>query len=182
MEAGPIQGVIKVKSGIWAPQHDDEDTNGSAYVLLFSHGGQTWFVRAFAPPAGPLVYDYGTYAGVNTFTSLGPTTGAVVSGTGGRVTMDIPAATGATAGQVLANPYVLTYDGITGGVPDWVDHAPGGTLPTDWARGADYTVGPCDTGGGATVAVQLTAPAKIVGGGKNATITGKALPGKPAWT
>jgi hypothetical protein len=103
----------------------------------------------------------------------------VISGPAGSVTLDIPAATGATTGEVLANPYVLTYDGVTGGVPDWVDHAPGGTLPTDSARGADYTVGPCDTGGGATVAVQLTAPAKLVGGGKNATVTGKALPGKP---
>ena len=177
MEAGPLQGVIKVKSGLWAPQHDDEDTNGSAYVLLFSHGGQTWFVRAFAPPTGPLVYDYGTYAGGNTFTSLGATAGSVIFGTGGSVTIDIPAATGATTGVVLANPFVLTYDGVTGGVPDWVDHAPGGTGPNDSARGADYTVGPCDTGG-TTSAVQLTAPARIVGGGKNATITGKALPGR----
>jgi hypothetical protein len=38
-------------------------------------------------------------------------------------------------------------------------------------------VGPCDTGG-ATAAVQLAAPTRIVGGGKNATVTGKALPGR----
>ncbi len=134
-------------------------------------------MRSRAPARGALTYDYGTYAGGNAFTSLGPTTGTVVYGTGGTVTMDIPAATGATSGAVLANPFVLTYDGVTGGDPDWVDHAPGGTSPTDSARGADYTVGPCDAGG-ATAAVQLTAPVRIVGGGKNATITGKALPGR----
>jgi hypothetical protein len=176
LESGHLQGVIKVKAGIWAPEHDDEDLNGSAYALLFTSGGQTWYVKAFADPGGALTYDYGTYAG-GTFTSLGSTVGEVVYGTSGTVTMDIPAATGATTGTVLANPYVLTYDGVTGGVPDWVDHAPGGTGPNDSARGADYTVGPCDAGG-ATAAVQLRAPTRIVGGGKNATITGKALPGR----
>jgi hypothetical protein len=176
LEAGPLQGVIKVKSGLWMPQHDDADVNGAGYVLLFTTGGQTWFVRAFAAPGGALTYDYGTYGG-GAFTSLGPTTGTVVYGTGGTVTIDIPAATGATAGAVLANPFVLTYDGVIGGVPTWVDHAPGGTGPNDSARGADYTVAACGTGG-TTAAVQLTGPARIVGGGKNATITGKALPGR----
>ena len=177
LDSGHVQGVIKVKSGLWAPEHDDEDLNGSAYALLFTAGGQTWYVRVFAAADGGLTYDYGTYAGGNAFTSLGATTGEVVHGTGGTVTIDVPAATGATTGAVLANPYVLTYDGITGGVPDWVDHAPGVTSPTDSARGADYTVGPCDATG-ATVAVQLSAPARIVGGGKSVTVTGKALPGR----
>ncbi len=176
LEAGHLQGVIKVKAGIWAPEHDDEDLNGSAYALLFTTGGQTWYVKAFADPVGALTYDYGTYAG-GTFTSLGSTAGSVIFGTGGSVTMDIPAATGATTGAVLTNPFVLTYDGVTSGVPDWVDHAPGGTGPNDSARGADYTVGPCGSGS-TTSAVQLTAPARIVGGNKNATISGKALPGR----
>ena len=44
---------------------------------------------------------------------------------------------------MLANPFVLTYDGVTGGVPDWVDHAPGGVAPNDPSFGADYVVGSC---------------------------------------
>jgi hypothetical protein len=81
---------------------------------------------------------------------------------------------------------VLTYDGITGGVPDWVDHAPGGTDPADSARGADYVVGACGGAGGPggpgagpgrTVAVSLSAPSRLRGGGR-AMITGSVTPAR----
>ena len=63
------------------------------------------------------------------FASAGITTGELVYEANGTATIDVPATFGLTTGAVLANPFVVTYDGITGGVPDWVDHAPGGVLP-----------------------------------------------------
>ena len=56
-------------------------------------------------------------------------------GANGTVTIDAPAV---APGTRLSSPYVLTYDGITGGTPTWVDHAPGGEAPADPSVGADY--------------------------------------------
>ncbi len=186
-DAGHLQAVIKVRSGTWEPEHDDAEVKGSGFALLFSVAGQTAYVRANVPfPAeGPISYDYGTYTPVGNFASAGPTGGEVVKAAqGGTVTIDVPAATGAVAGALLAGPYVLTYDGTNGGLHDWVDQAPGGTSPTDPARGADYVVGSCGAGGGTgpggsgqTVAVQLKAPARLKGGGK-ARISGKVVPAR----
>lgn len=192
-ESGHLQAVIKVRSGTWEPEHDDAEVKGSGFALLFSVGGQTAYVRANVPfPAeGPITYDYGTYAPVGNFASAGPTGGEIVKAAqGGTVTIDVPTATGAAAGALLAGPYVLTYDGTNGGVHDWVDQAPGGTSPTDPARGADYVVGSCVSGGGGgtvsagsgqTVAVQLKAPARLKGGGK-ARISGKVVPARAGVT
>jgi len=206
--SGHLQAVIKVRAGTWTPEHDDADVNGSGFALLFTTGGQTRFVRATAPPAdqGPITYDYGTYTPGGGFAAVGATTGAVVYEVGGTVTIDVPAAIGVTAGTVLTNPFVLTYDGITAGFPAWVDHAPGGVLPTDPAFGADYVVGSCTsatapggatsggvpgigtstgaapgagagTGLGGTTAVQLRAPARLVGGG-TVLVTGRVVPAR----
>jgi hypothetical protein len=80
-------------------------------------------------------------------------------------------------------------------VPGWVDQAPGGTLPGDRARGADYVVGSCAAGAGGTgpagagdavgalpgarpgqvASVLIRAPKQMVGGG-TATITGRVVP------
>ena len=109
-------------------------------------------------------------------------------GTGDTV-IDVPAALGARPGSLLAAPYVITYDGINAGVPDWVDHAPGGVEPDDGARGADYVVGGCSPGGGAggsggggatpgaPTAVTLSAPPRLTGGGR-ALISGTVMPAK----
>ena len=176
--AGRLQAVIAVRSGEWRPEHDDADF--SAYALLFTTGGQTRYVRVRAAQDGSLSYDYGTYPSTGTFVSLGSTIGVVEGSVGstGYATIDVPAATGATAGAVLAAPFALTYHQI-GGAPEWVDHAPGGAGPNDPARGADYVVGSC--GGGTpptrTVAVQLSAPARLTGGG-NASVTGSIVPAR----
>jgi hypothetical protein len=200
--AGGLQAVIQVRAGSFVPEHTDADINGSGFALLFTLGGQTDYVRTRAAPDGSLTYDYGTYSSSGYFTSLGATTGSVVHGNGaGTTTIDVPPALGATAGKVLASPFVLTYDGITGGVPGWVDHAPGGEAPDDPARGADYVVGACgaaaggSAGGGvtstqpgagsvpggsstaATTAVLLSAPAKIVGSAE-VLITGQVAPAR----
>jgi hypothetical protein len=97
---------------------------------------------------------------------------------------------------VLGSPYVLTYDGLIAGVPTPVDHAPGGVLPDDPARGADYVVGSCAAAGatapdgtgapgapdggdaGNVTAVLLKAPRRLHGGG-TATITGSIVPARP---
>ena len=189
--SGHLQAVVQVRSGLWVAEHDDADVNGSGFAVVFTLGSQLAYVRANAPAqdhaSDGVTYDYGTYAPPNTFQSAGSTTGAVEAGPNGAVTIDVPAALGVTAGTKLGNPFVLTYDGISGGVPDWVDHAPGGTDPADAARGADYFAGSCSAtatpppGGGGTAptttSVQLSAPAKVTGR-KTVTITGKVLPAR----
>jgi hypothetical protein len=192
--SGHPQAVIRVlDSGAWKPAHLDATPPVAGFAFLFTLGSQTDYVRAQADEQGSLTYDYGTYSGVGAFHPLGRTTGAVdgvpVNGT---VTIDIPAALGATPGAVIANPFVLTYDGFIPSGPDWVDHAPGATLPNDPARGADYRVGSCTAlGGGAgvgpgaggaggagaalTSAVQLSAPKSLRGGGV-ATVRGRVVP------
>lgn len=156
---GGLQAVIQVSAGIWVPEHADEEVNEGGYALVFTAGGQARYVRARAAEDGALTYDYGLYPAPGVFSSQGTTTGEVsYAPQPGTVTIDVPAATGATPGQVLTDSYALTYDGLTGGVPHWVDHGPGGELPTDPARGADYSVGSCSV-------VSLTAPAVITGGG-----------------
>jgi hypothetical protein len=180
-DAGHLQAVIKVNSMQPEPQHDDADENGAGLVMLFTVGGAVKYVRATIPFAtdGPPVYDYGTYPSTETFASAGSTTGEVfTSVTGGSVIIDVPAATGAVDDALLDDPWAYTYDGIVGGDPTDVDHAPGGTSPTDSARGADYVVGSCGDDPGTTVAVQLFAPTKLKGGGKNALVTGNVLPAR----
>ena len=201
-EAGSrLQAVVQVRAGTWVAEHEDPEIPGSGFAVLFTVAGQTRFVRATAPgpdhPGSPVTYDHGTYTRAGGFASAGATTGSTVTATSGTVTIDVPAATGATAGVTLANPFVLTYDGITSGVPDWVDHAPGGTSPDDPSRGADYVVGSCasatpTTGTGTTTptgtipgdappqptsAVQLTARSRVVGGG-TITVSGRVLPAR----
>ncbi len=204
--SGHLQAVIKARVGLWVAEHEDADINGSGFVLLFSAGGQTRFVRANAPAADhasdPVTYDYGTYTGGEGFVTSGSTTGSVITSAGaGTVTIDVPAATGATAGVKLADPFVLTYDGISQGIHDWVDHGPGGVAPDDAARGADYTVGSCgsstttttttgtttgttpvgttptETTPSGTSAVQLKAPTRVKGGG-TVTVSGQVFPAR----
>jgi hypothetical protein len=191
--SGHLQAVIKVRAGTWVAEHDDADIDGSGYAFVFTVGGRTAYVRVNTPgpehATDPVTYDYGTYTSPGGFASAGATTGGVEVATGGTATIDVPAATGAVSGATLANPYVVTYDGISGGVPDWVDHAPGGIDPGEASYGADYVVGACATGivppGGtpvptptnAVTALQLDAPARVTGR-RTVTIRGKVLPAR----
>lgn len=177
--SGHLQAVMEVRVGAWAPEHADADINGSGFALLFSMDGQIHYVRANAPPPleGPITYDYGTYTAPQGFVSDGATIGDVEFASPGTVTVDVPDAIGAVAGSHLTNLFVLTYDGITGGVPTWVDHAPGGTSPDDPSYGADYVVGACDGNPGTTSAVVLAARAHVTGGG-NTRITGAVVPAR----
>ncbi len=112
--------------------------------------------------------------------SAGSTGGAVTTGAGGTVTLDVPAV---AAGTVLARPFVLTYDGEEAGAPHWVDRAPGGTSVDGTEAGADYVVGSCSAtapppaGPVTTTAVELTAPKKLTGSAR-ATIAGKLTPAR----
>jgi hypothetical protein len=178
-EGGRLQGMIKVKAGAFEPEHGDAEVNGSGFALVFDLGAGTHYLRARAWPHSekPVEFDYGTYAPGSWFTSAGTTSGEVAyAAFAGTVAIDLPAALGAVPGTVLAKPFVLTYDGITAGEPDWVDQAPGGSLPSDPARGADYVVGSCGGAGGeAVAAVQLQAPRRIVGA-RTVAISGRVLP------
>ncbi len=180
-DAGFLQAVIKVKATMPGPEHDDADVNGAGLVMLFTVGGQTKYVRATIPFAsdGPPTFDYGTYPSTETFTPAGSTPGIVTTdGTNGYVVIDVPTATGAVTDALLDDPFVLTYDGIIGGNPTEVDHAPGGTAPTDSARGADYVVDSCGDDPDTTVAVQLSAPVKVKGAKKFALVTGHVVPAR----
>ncbi len=147
---GRLQAVIQTDFGNWSPAHEDSESAG--FAMLFAAAGQTHFVRLETPQlgTGPLRYDYGTWSVATGFVSAGATTGEVVAGLPGTVTLDVPAATGAVAGARLAQPFVMTYDGGTALAPHWVDRAPGGAqeaTPTDPAFGADYVVGSCQPAG-----------------------------------
>jgi hypothetical protein len=170
--AGRLQAVIKVQAGNWFPDHPP---GPAQWALLFDVGGQTRYVRAVAPDVAAVSFDYGTWAAPDVFTSAGPTIGARIGGLGGTATIDVPGQTGAVAGAVLTNPFVLTYDG-----DGLIDRAPGlGTTPIGSEFGADYVVGSCGgpgapgggtpgSGGGGTggvSSVQLLAPTKRVGAG-----------------
>lgn len=183
---GRLQAAIKVRSGALGPQHSapgETDVAVAGYAIVFTVDGQARYVRASVAPDGGATYDYGAYnPGGAYFTSAGSTGGELAPGaySGGAVTIDVPAATGAVTGARLTDVFALTYDGISGGVPDWVDHGPGGESPGDVSRGADYVVGSCAGGvptGEGVLAVQLKAPARLEGGGK-ARVTGRVVPAR----
>ena len=168
---GRLQAVIKVQAGNWFPDHD---AGPAQWALLFQVGGQTRYVRALATDTPPVAFDYGTWTSGN-FVTAGPTNGALVGGPGGTATLDVPGQTGAVAGALLANPFVLTYD-----ADGLIDRAPGGVPPNPGSTeyGADYIVGSCGAGGGGggggpggggpagVASVQVRAPAKRVGAGR----------------
>jgi hypothetical protein len=184
--AGSLQAVIRVRNAVWEPVHDDSEAAG--FALLYTQGGAIRYVRAEAPRGADVRYDQGTWTAAGGFATSGPTTGTAITGLKGSVTLNVP---GASAGAVLARPFVLTYDGTDGSEPHWVDRAPGGVTPAGSEYGADFIVGACgatqppadpsDPGDpapdpgtgpvptvpdGSVTAVQLFAPKRKVGGGR----------------
>ena len=182
--AGRLQAVVQVNNGLWAPAHEDSASAGVA--LLYELAGQTRYVRVqmFAGGAAP-TFDQGTWTRAGGFASAGATGGALTTGAGGTVTLDVAAV---AAGTVLARPFVLTYDGEESGQPHWVDRAPGATTPDDTAAGADFVAGSCapaapgtPTGPVTTTAVELKAPKKKTGGG-TVTVSGTVTPARAGVT
>lgn len=176
---GRLQAVVRVQAGTWVPEHTDEEVDVAGYAVLFEAGGRTAYVRVQVSPTGAASYDYGSFDGAR-FQSEGASAGELVYAPfGGTATIDVPAATGAVPGAVLARPFALTYDGTSAdGLPHWVDQVPGVDKPGDPARGTDYRVGSCTGGqpsGTAVVAVELRAPARVRGGGV-VTVTGRVVP------
>jgi hypothetical protein len=177
--SGHLQAVIQVRAGIFVAEHDDAEINGSGFVMVYGAGGVTRYVRASAPAqdhaSDPVAFDYGVYTSPGGFAPSGATTGTVERSTGpGTVLVDVP---GAPAGTLLASPYVVTYDGINGGVPTWVDHAPGGVDAGEPSFGADYIAGSCGAVAPGVTSVELNAPAKVTGR-KTVTVTGRVLPAR----
>ena len=176
---GRLQAVVQVAAATPIAEHDEAATPVAGYALVYMLNGQTRYVRAALPLRGTPVFDHGTYTPVGGFATEGTTSGAVESAINGTVTLEVPAV---AAGTVLSRPFVITYDGINGSETTWVDHAPGGALPTDVAVGADYIVGSCGAAppGGAvtTTSVQLKAPKSVKGRG-TVTVSGKVLPARP---
>lgn len=183
------QAVIKVELGLWEPVHDDSDQAG--FALLYKVGGQIHYVRVTGFKGAPPVYDHGTWSTGGGFVKAGDTTGEVIEGPGGTATIDMPAT---ARGTVLAQPFVLTYDGITGPDAHWVDRAPGGTTPDGTEFGADFVAGSCtpadpgDPGSPGTpqgpagnpdalTAVTLSAPRRMTGSGR-ARVTGRITPAR----
>ncbi len=177
---GTLQAVVRVSAGLWAPEHDDEEVNGSAYAMLFTHAGAVRYVRVSSSASAALTYDYGTFTPAGGFATQGSTTGEVVAATNGTATISVPAAMGVVAGSTLTNVFALTFDGSTGGVPHWVDRAPGGTTTTEASFGADYVVGSCTTTADpsvGTTAVELNVPTARFGAG-NVRVSGRIVPAR----
>jgi len=190
-QAGPLQAVIKVATGDWRPMHVDSTT--ASWSLLFEVAAQQHYVRAVAQKNGTLAYDYGTWTLAGGFVTAAATTGAVTTGPGGTVTIDVPPQTGAAAGTVLARPFVLTYESDPA-EPGPVDRGPGGATAGEAAFGADYVVGSCQpagTGGSGagsgegaaggeaprTTMVVLAAPTRIVGA-RRVRAAGRVVPAR----
>ncbi len=171
---GRLQAVIRPRVADWAPAHDESAAAG--WAMLFTQAGQTRFVRVVGP-RGPAQFDFGTWTAPGGFASAGATAG--VTETGGA-TIDVP---GTIPGSVLAQPFVLTYDGGTTPDEHWVDRAPGGTTPAGDDFGADYVVGSCSggsappPGGGPApvTGVTLSAPRRVTGV-RTVTVRGSVTP------
>ena len=195
---GRLQVVMKIRQAGFQPEHDDGEVNVAGFAYLFTTDGQTRFVRGegSAPDQGGIRYEYGTWTRAGGFAVAGATTGEALPGTGGTMTIDVPAETGASAGVAMVNPFVLTYDGVSSGQPHWVDRGPGGVSPDETTFGADYVVGSCGvatppgggdpttdpvSGGeappGTSSSVELLAPGRIIGGGP-VRVTGRVLPAR----
>lgn len=161
-EAGRLQAVIRVRTGIWEPAHPDSET--AEFAMLFTVSGTVRYVRLAARRGGELRFDHGTWTPAGGFASVGPTSGSITTGSGGTVTIDVP---GLAAGTKLASPFALTADGVEGTEPHFVDKAPGGTSPAgDASFGADYGIGSCGAGSYDLTAVSLRAPKSLRGGGR----------------
>jgi hypothetical protein len=172
--AGRLQAVIQVRAGIWVGEHDDAEINGAGYAIVYNGSS---YVRARGPArdraADGVAYDFGSFS-AGTFSSAGATTGAAEAGPGGTVTIDVPAV---APGTRLSAPYVITYDGTNGGVPTWIDHAPGGEALTDPSVGADYVVGSCNPAATTTTAISLRAPKRVTGR-RTVTVSGNVTPAR----
>ena len=141
---GRLQAVIKVYAGTPAGRaRRGRDPGGRVRVRLQRRSADALRPRDRCRIGGAT--DVTTTAPtrrVGGFTSAGSTTGVVESGprTGGTVTIDVPAVAAGTRCSRVRSSSPTTASTAAG---HWVDHAPGGALPTDPARGADYVVGSC---------------------------------------
>ena len=132
------------RSGLFVAEHDDAEINGSGFALCSTTAGSGTCAPARRRRIARAIRSSTTTAPTRppaASRSAGATTGAVEHGHR-RHGHDRRPGRG-RAGTRAAGAYVLTYDGINNGVPTWVDHAPGGTAPTDPSVGADYIVGSC---------------------------------------
>ena len=88
--AGRLQAVVQVDYGLWEPAHEDSESAGLA--LLYELGGPDALrprARSFA--AAPPAFDQGTWTRAPAGSRrAGATAGAVTTGAGGTVTLDVP--------------------------------------------------------------------------------------------
>ena len=105
------------------------------------------------------------------------------TGANGTVTIDVPGRS-RPARALIGAPFVITWDGINGSDATWVDHAPGGALPTDSAAApttssAPATPAPPPPGTrGHRRPPSSSARPRHVTGRKTVTVTGKVLPAR----
>ena len=148
---GPSAGGDQGAGRAFRPEHDDAEINGSGFAMLFSVGESVAYVKA--THRRPRTKRPSTTA---------PTRRGLFVSQGRRpVRFSTWPGPGQSQSTCRRRPvrfrsdapgrFVLTYDGINAGEPDWVDRAPGGTAPGDAARGADFQRGSC-------IAIDLHAP------------------------
>jgi hypothetical protein len=138
------------------------------WYQVWTVGEAVFYVALESDLTGATVYDWGQYvvdeaAGTATYTPSGETTGSVVEGANGVVSIVVPKGAKGAVGQKLTQPNgqtaPLVQNGLGGGVL-----LPGDdTLPED---GKTYDVGACElgTGGGSTPAPAPATPAPGGGG------------------
>ena len=172
---GNLQAVIQVELGNWDAEHDESQVV-AGYVFLFTKNGITRFVRLSVDEFFDDTYDYGTYNPANAvdpFTKDGDTTGSIEPLVGtpnpgtGTAIINVPTSV-ANDTDLLTNNFMLTYDGLLGAGPTWVDVAPGGDLPNEAQPGPSFTVGSC-------TAVSIMGPASVKGA-KTVNISGHVEP------
>ena len=113
------------------------------WYVQFQNGTKHQWVRAAITATGDLAYAYGDYdTEEESYAIVGDTTGQMVTGEHGVITIQVPAAVGGKSGGKLANPFAVTYEAYYAGATNVL--APASDRAPDEANGKTYDVGLCD--------------------------------------
>ncbi len=115
-------------------------SNGSVWYFAWKTPTATRYVKAALDSSGAFTYAYGTHnQSSGLYEDAGPTKGRTFAGHQGIISIEVPAAAGATTGAVLGTPFVSVYNSVSfpavGALLNPADDGP------DSLAGTSYTVG-----------------------------------------